>query len=198
MPAARRPADCVRDIADWFAVHAPPCRERLLAAAPASAESVDALRAELGADPPGDLLDYLAVTDGGLAFWEYEGLDAGGMLRRRRRLCESLSAGGFDGHEVFPDDRGFLRPGKWHPGWLPFAEDGGGNLFCVDLAPGPAGTAGQVFSWERLGGPGISTPRPRTFGAFLSDYRDLLLSGRFTYDADSGTFDGPSVDGARP
>ena len=57
---------------------------------------------------------------------------------------------------------------------------------------------GQVFSWEVHGGGGITTPHPRTFGLFLARYRELLLSGRFAFELDSGRFDGPTVSDARP
>lgn len=37
------------------------------------------------------------------------------------------------------------------PGWIPFADDGGGNLYCLDLAPGPTGTVGQVVQLSHEG-----------------------------------------------
>lgn len=33
----------------------------------------------------------------------------------------------------------------WQRGWLPFAIDGGGNAYAVDLSPPPGGTWGQVI-----------------------------------------------------
>ena len=33
----------------------------------------------------------------------------------------------------------------WHPGWFPFANDGGGNAYAVDLSPAPGGRYGQVI-----------------------------------------------------
>jgi len=41
------------------------------------------------------------------------------------------------GHPVHPD--------YWRPGWFPFANDGGGNAYAVDLSPAPGGTYGQVI-----------------------------------------------------
>lgn len=35
------------------------------------------------------------------------------------------------------------------PGWIPVAHDYGGNYLGVDLAPGPAGTVGQVINFGR-------------------------------------------------
>ena len=33
----------------------------------------------------------------------------------------------------------------WRPGWFPFANDGGGNAYAVDLSPAPGGRYGQVI-----------------------------------------------------
>ena len=33
----------------------------------------------------------------------------------------------------------------WRPGWFPFANDGSGNAYAVDLSPAPGGRYGQVI-----------------------------------------------------
>ncbi len=33
----------------------------------------------------------------------------------------------------------------WRRGWFPFAIDGGGNAYAVDLSPVPGGTYGQII-----------------------------------------------------
>ena len=38
-----------------------------------------------------------------------------------------------------------VYPDYWHPGWFPFANDGGGNAYAVDLSPAPGGTYGQII-----------------------------------------------------
>ncbi|HXV91932.1 MAG TPA: SMI1/KNR4 family protein, partial [Pseudonocardia sp.] len=81
-----------------------------------------------------------------------------------------------------------IRADWWNPGWVPFAEDGGGNLYCVDLAPGERGVRGQVIRWEIHGGP--CGPVAASFAEYLLGYRDDLTGGRYVYDPDSGTFDG--------
>lgn len=47
---------------------------------------------------------------------------------------------------VEPDPTGRVRlfGGTGPRTWVPFADDGGGNQYCVDLAPGPRGHHGQV------------------------------------------------------
>jgi cell wall assembly regulator SMI1 len=44
---------------------------------------------------------------------------------------------------------GAVRKAYAHPGWIPLARDWGGNNIAVDLAPGPAGTWGQVIVFGR-------------------------------------------------
>lgn len=39
-----------------------------------------------------------------------------------------------------------LRAAALHRGWVPFGDAAGGNYIAVDLAPGPAGTVGQVIN----------------------------------------------------
>lgn len=38
-----------------------------------------------------------------------------------------------------------VQAAYWIPGWLPFAIDGGGNFYAVDMAPDEGGTYGQVI-----------------------------------------------------
>jgi cell wall assembly regulator SMI1 len=54
-----------------------------------------------------------------------------------------LDDGTFTDDRSASDDR--LQPEWWHPGWIPFTTDHTGNNICIDLAPGSAGTLGQVI-----------------------------------------------------
>ena len=38
-----------------------------------------------------------------------------------------------------------VYPDYWRPGWFPFATDGSGNAYAVDLSPAPGGTYGQII-----------------------------------------------------
>lgn len=48
---------------------------------------------------------------------------------------------------------GPIQPVWWHPRWIPVAADRGGNLSCMDLAPAPGGTVGQIIDWDHECGP---------------------------------------------
>lgn len=62
-----------------------------------------------------------------------------------------------------------------HPSWIPLARDWGGNLIAVDLAPGPAGTWGQIIIFGR----DYDTKYviARSWASFLAVVADDLGSG---------------------
>ncbi|WP_329521695.1 ankyrin repeat domain-containing protein [Spirillospora sp. NBC_01491] len=184
--------ETVSDIAGWLAEHARPAYARLAAArGAADPAAVADLEAAVGERLPDEFRAYLRLfgDSGGLDIFEYAGLSVKDMLGTWRSLESLREDGTFDGWapvELDPDDP-YLRYTWWHPGWIPFAADGGGNLWCIDLAPAARGARGQLFSWEIHGGP--SGLKAWYFDDYLHNYRDELLSGRYVYDSDSGTFD---------
>ncbi len=58
---------------------------------------------------------------------------------------ELLEDGDFEGCEPEEVDPG-IRNQSWNLGWIPFAGNGGGDLYCIDTAPDKNGTPGQVIS----------------------------------------------------
>jgi cell wall assembly regulator SMI1 len=67
----------------------------------------------------------------------------------------------------------------WNMGWIPFAGNGGGDLYCVDLAPGGEGVRGQVITHSHESGEHkILAP---SLAAYLSDLADGLEAGRYKY-----------------
>ncbi len=82
--------------------------------------------------------------------------------------------------EIDDPESQLIQPKWWHYGWLPFAEDSGGNLLCIDLDPGPKGKFGQILVVEADMGPGPAGFD--SFCAWLSDYHDGLQTGRFYAD----------------
>ncbi|MDH6464157.1 cell wall assembly regulator SMI1 [Micromonospora sp. A200] len=179
------------EIGDWFAVHAPPCAEQLRAGTGASPAAVQALAVAVGHHLPVDLRAHFQLYggNGGGMFFEYAGLSVDAALGRWRDLAELRRQGTFDGWAPgeLDTEEELVEPVWWSPAWLPFAEDSGGNLYCVDLAPARRGVRGQVIAWEVHGGP--VGPMASSFEAYLSRYRDQFRSGRYRYDLDSGIFD---------
>lgn len=50
-------------------------------------------------------------------------------------------------------EAGPVQPVWYHRHWIPIASDSAGNLSCLDLAPAPGGTAGQIIDWDHECGP---------------------------------------------
>ena len=48
---------------------------------------------------------------------------------------------------------GPVQPVWWHRKWVPIAYEYAGNLTCLDLAPAPGGTVGQIIDWDHECGP---------------------------------------------
>jgi len=48
---------------------------------------------------------------------------------------------------------GPIQPVWWNRRWIPFASELAGNLLCIDLAPAPGGTIGQIIDWDHECGP---------------------------------------------
>ena len=161
--AAGRLAGVVDDIVAWFAEHAPPAATWIEAArGGADAAGIAAAEAALGVRLPASVRAYLRLfgATAGIGIAEYEGLSLDRALHHWRMLEELRAEGAFatwPPRETTPGN-GFVQFTWWHPGWLPFAMDSAGNLFCIDLAPAQRGTSARSS-------PGRSTPaRPARSG----------------------------------
>jgi cell wall assembly regulator SMI1 len=78
---------------------------------------------------------------------------------------------------------------RWRPKWVPLMVSAGGDLVCLDLDPGPAGTRGQVFRWYNYG-----STHMRVMAGSFREWLDRLATeyeaGRFSYtDEDGVTLD---------
>lgn len=179
------------NLSDWFKDHAPPIYEELRQSSGSSEQEIRELEKIIDKSLPVDLRAWLTLFgENPFSFWEYEGLRLKRIISSWKMLDELVKEGAFD--EFTPwdikEDNPYIRCQWWHPGWLPFAMDGCGNYYCIDLDPPTrAGSRGQVIAWEKHGGP--CGPMATSFLGYLQDYRDKLLSGKFVFDEESGTFD---------
>lgn len=71
-----------------------------------------------------------------------------------------------------------------HPAWIPLARDWGGNYLATDLAPGPAGTWGQIIIFGR--DYDCKYVVARSWGALLAMVADDIGSDKVHIDEDSG------------
>jgi cell wall assembly regulator SMI1 len=132
---------------------------------PASEERIAAAESEIGFRLPDDLRALYGVADGqrepseivpgagfsatGFFFGRYAFASLEEALTEYRAWREIHDEAG----EAFASTYDWTRaragdavhPDYWRPGWFPFATDGGGNSYAVDLSPPPGGTYGQVI-----------------------------------------------------
>lgn len=77
-----------------------------------------------------------------------------------------------------------VRADWWCPGWVPFADNGGGDHLCLDTTPGEGGRIGQVLVFRH-----DSRSRPLlacSFEELLTRLADGLESERYVFDAAEG------------
>src|SRR5579862_9494958 len=72
-----------------------------------------------------------------------------------------------------------ICPVWWHLGWIPFAGNGSGEEWSIDLAPAPGGQVGQVIDWEHESGPG--QVHNTSLEALLAAFAAALEAGHYQY-----------------
>jgi cell wall assembly regulator SMI1 len=99
-----------------------------------------------------------------------------------KMMTELLEMGEFAGRRA-KGGRG-LRNEWWNARWFPFAGNGGGDHFCIDLAPAPGGHKGQVISMSHESGTRkLLAPSLREWLARLAGG---LETGAYSFDEDEG------------
>jgi len=186
---AERATAATRRIVGWLREHSDEDRHKNPPPG-AKAATLAAYERALGIPLPPDLRAWWSMHDGGVALFEYEGLGCGHSMQRRAGMEELRQSGVLADHELFPQDVARIAATKWHPRWIPLAEDGCGNLYCVDMGPARMGIVGQVIRWEMRGGAFAASSV--VLAELLERYADALESGDFTVNG--GMFDGPYLD----
>jgi cell wall assembly regulator SMI1 len=166
----------------------PPDRLENLRVRPATKEEIEQLEAEAGEALPDDFREYLLRNGLRIAFdGNYESLRPGGILSSLRIMNGQLRKGAFSDGRVEAHIRdGFgnwkgdiIREVWWSEKWIPFAEDGCGNMLCIDCDPGKNGRKYQLLNMEIQDGQGPFASAFRSFPEFLQHHVDLLKQGKY-------------------
>jgi cell wall assembly regulator SMI1 len=180
----------------WLKENAPPIRKSLRP--PGKDGALEKLQRKLGLSLPADFVQSIQIHDG-----QKTDADAGLFPYADEVLGDTPSFRMFALSEIgrewammkeLHDLDEFLgrksKPGRgirrdwWNPGWVPIADDGGGDYFCLDLAPGKGGTRGQVIVFchdmdeRRL--------MAKSFAAWLEKLAKGFTSGKYVLDEDEG------------
>jgi cell wall assembly regulator SMI1 len=180
----------------WLEENAPVIRRSLRPAVKEGA--LEKLQTKLGMLLPAEFAESLQIHDGqkadaddGLfpladevlgALPSFRLLAVSEISREWAMMKELHDIGEFEGRKTKPG-RGIGKE-WWNIGWFPIAENGGGDYFCLDMAPGKGGTAGQVMVFfhdmdERL-------LIAKSYAAWLEKLAKGFASGKYVLDEDEG------------
>ncbi len=136
----------------------------------ASAKQLAAVTKKVGT-LPAELRESLAIHNGGGNFGSYELFGTAEIARTWASMTKRHEAGD-------------LAKRLWNRAWIPFAQDGGGNLRALDPVKQ------RLLAIELQGPQGVFATRRRTFKDFLAAYADKLRTGEYVVD-DEGFVDEP-------
>lgn len=195
-PKAKRPAQppgidvTLKRIGVWLKANAPgwkPLKKGATAAQIAAAEK------KLGFKLPGELRDLYRVhngSEGGQVFPCADDISFYFMPLNEAVSDWAMMKGLLDGGDFTKEDDRRTKPAKgvrkrwWDLGWVPFASNGGGDYFCVDLAPAAGGAPGQVIHFRHDAEK--RTLLAPSLRAFLFDLANGLEDGKFSFHEEDG------------
>ena len=170
---------------NWLQVNAPPLLAELNAGA--TEAELSNLAATIGAALPADFPAFYRIHNGQQSY--RSGLFDGEELLSVPRMLDEwtiwrdlLTSGDFA--DAYSEPTAGVRADWWHPLWLPLTYDGAGNHHCLDLAPAPGGTPGQIIRmWHD------DTERPlvaSSFTEWFMQYVKGLEAGNYAFSEDCG------------
>lgn len=117
---------------------------------PATDEKIHQLRENQDTRPPDDLIEILRIHDGQRGdrapiFNGYRFSSIREIFSDWSTMNDLLDGGDFDG--AIPKPSPEVSDAWWNRQWIPFANNGAGDLLCLDMCPSDAGTVGQVIEY---------------------------------------------------
>ncbi len=99
------------------------------------------------------------------------------------RIWKSLlDKNSFENSQPQPDEG--VQNTWWHPHWIPITYDGAGNHFCMDLAPAPKGTTGQIITmWHDSNERQIVA---NSFTEWINQFAHDLDAQKYEYSEEAG------------
>ncbi len=145
-----------------------------------------ALAAEIGCELTDDLKAWLRHVNCAIPFaGAYDTVPVSSILERSqgtKTIDFSQHLSNISSWKDGRFDDGRMAKTYWQQQWVGFARDGGGNEYCLDLAPGPKGHIGQILAMEFQDGQGPYLAQWSTLEAMLRDHLNRLATGAYTVD----------------
>ena len=184
-------ANAWQRIMTWLQAHAPSALAQSQGAA--SVQELDATATQLGMQLPADFRTFYQLINGAEGSgifpstddWDrmaYSPLSLAQVVQEWQMQKELLEMGDFAGQK--PRSAAGVADVWWHPAWLPFAGNGGGDYYCIDLAPTAEGITGQIITHSHESGK--HTVLAPSLTAYLSNLAAALAAGTWVYDDDYG------------
>lgn len=143
---------------------------------PASAQEIAKTERLLNVRLPKDVVATYLRHDGQSEdsvrmFEDWRWLPLADVYEEWKRWMECLRDG-YLGDNDNGEDGLLVRNNVWNRGWIPLTKSEEYDHHCLDLAPGPRGTAGQMFEyWYEHG---LRKVVARSFEAWLTQFADEL------------------------
>jgi cell wall assembly regulator SMI1 len=183
-------------IETWLAAHAPAVRKSLRP--PSDDVKVERLQKKLRLTLPADFVASVLIHDGQKSEAEhglfpapadvlpepsYRLFTLTDVAREWAMMKELHDIGQFEGARKPKPARG-IQNVVWSLGWVPIADNGAGDYFCLDLAPAKGGTVGQVilFGHENTDQRRVA----RSFAEWMGKLARRFQTGKIVLDEDEG------------
>ena len=181
-------------IVAWLRTNAPGQLEHFQP--PATDEELEAAASNLGLQLPEDIKEFYRIVNGADPESDSTGifpppdrwdmafgpLTLETVVQEWEMQKELLESGDYEGLNAEPSQG--VAKDWWNLGWIPFADNGGGDFYCIDMAPTDAGTSGQVISHSHESGERklLAT----SLGEYLKTLADALEADECDFDDDYG------------
>lgn len=178
-------------ICDWMNTHAPGSLDD--AGSPATKRKLNTAAKKMNVQLHADHAEFCQVVDGAEssgvfpACGEWEDMAFSPMsleesVSEWEMLKDLLEMGEFDG--LSPKTSPGISDVWWNTLWIPFASNGGGDYYCIDLAPENGGKLGQIIFHSHESGEHVVLAE--SLRSYLAKLADDLEAGKFEYDEDYG------------
>ena len=170
----------------WLSAHCEELDGALRAGA--SPNKLEAIERHLGFGLPEEVKQFYQVHDGQTEdspelFDGFRFLPLDRLLDEWSMWQDDVAPCNFETESVSADT---VKPVYWNPRWVPFAANGCGDCFAIDLDPNPAGQSGQIIGlW-------LAPPDRNVLGSSLTEWFSTFVNrvehGEFHYSEDMDGF----------
>ena len=178
-------------ICAWMQTNAPGALDD--AGSPATKEELDSAARRMNIQLHADHAEFCQLVDGAESSgvfpahdeWEdmaFSPMSLEDSASAWEMLKELLEMGEFDDRS--PKTGAGISNVWWNTSWIPFADNGGGDYYCIDLAPENGGSLGQIIFHSHESGEHVVLAE--SLRSYLAKLADDLESGNLEYDEDYG------------